>query len=133
MKLLIAAGEVPERADVPAGIALLIEGASDVLVMSPSIVGRLDWLTGEVDKARHLADERVAAILSRLDAAGIHAAGARGDEDIYGAFADAVVQFSPDHIVIALQRWTLHGRQRQELMDKLLERFRLPITIFAID
>ena len=124
---------MPERADVPAGIAVLIEAASDVLVMSPSIVSRLHWLTGEVDKARHLADERVAAILGRLDAAGVHAAGARGDEDIYRAFADAVAQFSPDHIVIGLRRWASDGRKRQELLDKLLERFRLPITVFGIE
>ena len=100
--------------------------------MSPSFVSRLQWLTGEVDRARHLADDRISAVLGRLEARGVSASGRRGDELPMTAFDDALAQFAADHIVIGLRVPASEAWQRHNVVDRLLDRFRLPITVFAI-
>ena len=133
MRVLIAAGEAAsDPADVPASVRQLVDGASQVLVMSPSRVGRLQWLTGEVDRARHVADDRLATVLGQLEAAGLSATGVRGDESTRTAFEDAVRQFGPDHIVIGLPPPERGARRPQELIDFLVSRFGLPVTVFSI-
>jgi hypothetical protein len=41
--------------------------------------------------------------LARCARIGVHASGKTGDDSILTAFADAVADFQPDHIVIALR------------------------------
>ncbi len=133
MKILVAAGEAAsDPAAVPASVRQLVDGASQVLVMSPSRVGRLQWLTGEVDQARHMADDRLATVLGQLEAAGLSATGVRGDESPRTAFEDAVRQFAPDHIVIGLPGADRSARRPHELIDFLISRFGLPVTVFSI-
>jgi hypothetical protein len=100
--------------------------------MSASIVSRLDWLTGEIRDARHVADKRLAILLGQLSERGVAASGARGDELGRDAFADVMRDFNADHILFAVpandrRPWQWHG-----LVDHLLERFGVPVTVFAI-
>jgi hypothetical protein len=134
MRLLIAVGEaVSDPTEVPAGIPLLVDGAEDILVMSPSLVSRLDWLTGGVDQARHVADDRLAVVLDQLESVGASASGVRGDELPLTAFEDAVRDFGPDHILLAVRASASGGWQGHDLITQLLDRFRLPVTVFAIE
>ncbi len=133
MKVLIAAGEAAsDPEEVPASVRQLVDTASEVLVMSPSLVGPLQWLTGDIDRARHVANERLAVVLGQLEAVGRSASGVRGDESPRAAFEDAVRQFNPDHIVIAVPPTSRSARRRHEVIDYLLDRFGLPVTVFAI-
>ena len=132
MKLLVAVGEVAaDSVEVPPGVQLLVESASEVLVMSPSLVSRLQWLTGEVDRARQVAAERVAAVLDRLESSGVSASGTLGDESPMTAFADAINDFAPDHIVLAFAASPERAWQRHDLVDHLLAEYALPITVFV--
>jgi hypothetical protein len=134
MRLLIATGaSLSDESDVPIGIATLVEAASEILVMSPSLPGRLDFLTNDTARARQVADERLADVLGKLGGAGVAAAGTLGDEAPLTAFADAIRQFEPDHIVIALRGADHRGWQEKNLIDRLLGRFRLPMTVFTVD
>jgi hypothetical protein len=134
VKLLIAVGEtVANLAELPAGVDTLVDTATEILVMSPSLTSRLHWLTGDVSRARHLADDRLAAVLDQLGARGVAASGARGDELPRTAFADAVLQFSPDHILIGLRPVDRRGWQESGLLDHIVDRFGLPVTVFAVD
>ena len=134
MKLLIAAGETAaDPTELPAGVGTLLDTATEILVMSPSLTSRLNWLTGDTSRARHIADERLAVVLGHLEARGVSAAGARGDELPRTAFADAVRQFAPDHILIGLRSADHRGWQERGLLDHLVDHFRLPITVFALD
>lgn len=134
MKLLIAAGEtVADLTEVPAGVGTLIDAATEILVMSPSLTSRLHWLTGDTSRARHIADDRLAVVLGHLEARGVPASGSRGDELPRTAFADAVMQFAPDHILIGLRSADHRGWQERGLLDHLVDHFRLPITVFAVD
>ena len=62
----MAVGAVPASENaLPVGIATLVNAASEILVMSPSLPGRLDFLTNDTARARQLADERLADVLGR--------------------------------------------------------------------
>jgi hypothetical protein len=66
-RLLIAAGEaVAGLEELPALIRRLIETASDILVVSRVLVGRLRWLASDTDRARYEADERLWVVLGHV-------------------------------------------------------------------
>ena len=134
VRLLIAAGETAsDLSELPDGVRSLVDAASEILVMSPSLTGRLNWLTGDNARARRLADDRLEAVLGQLETEGVAASGMRGDELPRTAFADAVLQFAPDHILIGLRSGAHRGWQERGLLDHLVDRFRLPLTVFVLD
>jgi hypothetical protein len=133
VRLLIAAGGAaagPQQ--LPASIRSLIEAADEILVIAPTLPGGLDWITSATDRATEQADERLREVLGQLESLGAEARGAVGADDPLTAFDDAVRQFSPDHILIALRPAERAGWQEQDLVDKVLERFGLPLTVFGL-
>ena len=133
MKILIATAAVVERkTQIPIGVRVLIEEASEVWVMSPSLVGPIQWLTGGVDAARQSADQRLTVVLDQLAGQGIAATGARGDELGPTAFDDVLRQFEPDHVIISLPPTKKAPWQRDKVMDHLLERHDIPVTVFTV-
>ena len=134
VRLLIAVGEtVSDETEVPAGVRLIVDAASEILVMSPSLVGRLDWLTGEVDRARRVANERLSTALGQLGSLGVTVEGVRGDELLHSAFDDAIADFRPEHVLIVVPGQDYAVWQRQGVLEHLLDRARLPVTVFATD
>lgn len=132
-KLLIAGGEVaPGPAALPPSVKALIDGAHEILVIAPTLPGRLDWLTSATDRAREHADERLGAVIGQLDELGADAKGAVASDDPVEAFADAMRDFSADHILIALRSGDRAGWQERGLLDSLVERFSVPITVFQL-
>jgi len=62
-RLLIATGAVAaDAAQLPGLVRELIESASDILVISPILPGRLHWLVSDTDRARYEADERLESV-----------------------------------------------------------------------
>jgi hypothetical protein len=132
-RLLIAAGEAASSPDrLPAGIRLLVDSADEILVISPALPGRLEWLSSDTDRATQEADERLQRVLGHLAEIGADAEGAVGADDPILAFEDAVARFSPTHIVIALRVEDRAGWQERGLVEELWERIRIPITIFDL-
>jgi hypothetical protein len=135
-RLLIATGEAVATVDeLPPLIRALIDAASEILVMTPILTGALQWLASDTDRARYEADQRLEAILGHVHAVapGAEALGQVGDETPLTAFADAVRQFRPDHILIALRSSDHKAWQERHLVDLVRENFRIPITVFEID
>ena len=65
-RLLIATGAVAaDAAQLPALVRELIESASDILVISPILPGRLQWLVSDTDRARYEADDRLESVSRR--------------------------------------------------------------------
>ena len=63
--MLIATGGVAASEEgLPRLVRALIENASEVLVMTPTLVNRLRWLASDTDRARYEADARLATVLS---------------------------------------------------------------------
>jgi len=132
-RLLVATGAaVADIDDLPPLVRGLIDAASDVLVITRILPGGLQWLVSDTDRARHEADERLATVLGHMEAMDVQVEGRVGDETPLTAFDDAVVEFRPDHILIALRSSENAGWQERGLLDKVRERFRLPLTVFEI-
>ncbi len=117
---------------LPYGIRALIEAAGQIMVISPSLPGRIDWLTSATDKATEQADERLRAVLGHLDELGADARGRVGADDPLVAFEDAIREFEPDHILIGLRPADRAGWQERGLLDLIQERFAIPMTVFQV-
>ncbi len=132
-RLLIAAGEAASSTEaLPFGIRELIEAADEVLVVTPALPTRLDWLTSATDKAREQADERLQAVLGQIVELGAEASGTVGADDPLLAFEDALAAFQPDHILVALRASQRAGWQERGLLDELVRRFGVPTTVFSL-
>lgn len=130
-KLLIAAGEAaaaPEQ--VPGSVRAQIDAAEEIMVVAPTLPGRWEWLSSATDKATQQADERLQAVLGHLEELGADASGQVGADDPLVALEDAVRSFEPDHILVALRAGDRSGWQERGLLDEVLERFALPLTVF---
>jgi hypothetical protein len=134
-KLLIAAGQAAAgSAELPSSVRELISSADEVLVIAPTLPGRFEWLLSATDKAREQADERLQAVLGHV--AEVQGSGeARGEvgaDDPLLAFEDAVGEFEPDHILIGLRSAERSGWAERGLIDQVLGRFGLPVTVFQL-
>jgi hypothetical protein len=132
-RLLIVAGDAAASAEqLPRGIRSLIDAAADIVVISPALPGRLDWIASDTDRATERADERLQTVLGQLDEMGADARGRIGADDPLLAFEDAIREFAPDHLLIGLRREDRSGWQERGLLDRILERFELPMTVFQL-
>ena len=134
-RLLIATGEAAASEDeLPRLVRALIENASELLVITPVLVGKLQWLASDSDRARFEADERLATVLGLLERLAPDAAirAQIGDDTPFTAFADAIRAFLPEHILIALRSSDHSGWQERGLLDQIRE-FGIPITVFELD
>ena len=134
-RLLIATGEAAaSESELPALVQLLIANASEILVMTPMLVSKLEWVMSDTDRARFEADERLSSVLGHVEtlapAAGVSAE--IGDDSPLTALSEAVRQFSPDHILIALRSDDHSSWQERGLLDDVTS-FGIPMTVFALD
>src|SRR6476661_3547274 len=100
-RLLIAAGEPTSSLDeIPFGVRELIDSADEILVMTPRLPSRFEWLASATDKATERADERLGVVLDQLAEMGQgDASGTIGADDPLLAFEDAIREFAPDHLL----------------------------------
>ena len=132
-RLLIAAGQAAsDTRELPFGVRQLIRSAEEVLIIAPTLPSRFEWLASATDKSREQADERLQAVLGQVSELGADARGAVAADDPILAFEDAVVDFAPDHILIGLRSEEHTGWQERGLLDKVVERFGLPVTVFQL-
>jgi hypothetical protein len=132
-RLLIAVGDAAADPDsLPSSVRTLIDAAEEILVVAPRLPGRLDWLSSATDVATERADQRLQEVLGHLDELGAEASGRVGADDPLLAFEDAIREFSPDHLLIALRGRDRAGWQERGLLDSILERFELPVTVFEL-
>jgi hypothetical protein len=133
-RLLIAAGEAASSAaDLPPGVRTLIESAEAIHVIAPTLPDRFEWLTSATDKSTQQADERLRAVLSQVKGTGAsEPSGEVGADDPLLAFEDAVRSFDPTHILIGLRSDDRSGWQERGLLDGVLDRFGLPLTVFQV-
>jgi hypothetical protein len=133
-RLLVATGAAVANVDeLPPLVRGLIDAASDVLVITPILPSRLQWLVSDTDRARHQADERLDAVLGQFEEMEVPVIARVADETPLTAFDDAVRDFRPDHILIALRGAELAGWQESGLVNAVLRRFQIPLTVFEID
>jgi hypothetical protein len=133
--LIVTGAAVADVVELPESVRSLIASASEILVITPVLPSRLEWIASDTDRVRHEADERLGTVLSQVEelAPEREVAGDVGDETPLSAFADAVRRFGPDHILIALRASDHSAWQERGLVDRVREAFPLPLTVFEID
>jgi len=130
--LIVTGGAASDLDEAPPSVRLLIEEAGEILVVSPALPSRLAWLASDTDKTREVADERLRAVVGQLEKTGAAVEGTVGADDPLLAFEDAVADFHPHHILIALRPSEESGWQERGLIEEVGERFGLPLTVFRI-
>jgi hypothetical protein len=132
-KLLIAAGEAASSMEeLPPFVRAVVDAAAEVFVVTPTLPNRLDWLNSDTDAAHERADNRLRTVLGQLGGIGTGAGGAVGSDEPLEAFADAIRAFEPDHLLIALRGSSSSGWQEQGLVERVVDRFGLPVTVFQV-
>jgi hypothetical protein len=101
-------------------------------MVAPALPSRLAWLASDTDRTREVADERLSVVLDQLEETGTPTEGTVGADDPMLAFEDAVTDFHPHHILVALRGPDESGWQERGLVEKVFERFGLSVTVFAI-
>jgi nucleotide-binding universal stress UspA family protein len=131
--LFIADAAVADVGELPPPVRAVIDAAVEVYALTPTLPGRLAWLADEVDGFRHVADERLDAVLGHLRSIGAHASGAATRGSVSTVVADAVAEFRPDHILLAICSHEHANWQERGLVEHIERRFGLPVTTFAVD
>ena len=77
--LFVADAAVADVDELPPAVRAMIDLAADVHVLTPALPGRLAWLADDVDRFRHVADERLDTVLDHMHSIGAHASGAASE------------------------------------------------------
>jgi nucleotide-binding universal stress UspA family protein len=131
--LFVADAAVADVGQLPPPVRAVIDAAAEVYVLTPTLPGRLAWLADEVDRFRHVADERLDTVLGHMHSIGAHASGAAARGSVMTVVADAVAEFEPDHILLALHGSQHANWQERGLVKHIEHRFGLPVTTYAVD
>jgi nucleotide-binding universal stress UspA family protein len=131
--LVIADAAVADTDELPTAVRAVIDAAATLYVVTPTLPGRLAWLADDVDRFRHIADERLDTVLGHMRAIGADATGVASRGSVVRVMADAVEEFRPDHILIALRSSQHANWQERKLIAHIEERFDLPVTTYAVD
>jgi nucleotide-binding universal stress UspA family protein len=131
--LLVADAAVADIEELPPSVCALIDAALEVHVITPSLPGRLAWLADDVDRFRHVADERLDTVLGHLRSIGAHADGTAIRGSVTTVIADAIATVRPDHILIALRSPEHANWQERKLIEHIEQRFDLPVSTYAVD
>src|SRR4051794_18408545 len=101
--LFVSDATVADVGELPPVVRAMIDAATEVNVLTPTLPGRLAWLADDVDRFRHYADERLDSVLCHIHALGADAAVAPRRGSFVTVMSDSVTAFGPDHILIALR------------------------------
>jgi nucleotide-binding universal stress UspA family protein len=131
--LFVADAAVADVDELPSAVRAIIDRADAVYVVTPTLPGRLAWLADDVDRCRHVADERLDEVLDHMHAIGAHASGATRRGSVLTVIADAIARCDPDQILLALRSPADANWQERTLVAKIEQRFGLPVTTYAVD
>ncbi len=134
-RLLVLAGvAVAELDELPQEIRTELDNAGEVFVVTPTLASRIEWLMSDTDLARHEADDRLDTILGQLEPSEARVSGGVvGDDTPMTVVDDHVRAFQPDRILLALRSLEHDDWQEQDLVEKIRDKFDLPMTVFEID
>ena len=131
--LFVADAALADVDELPPAVRTVIDAAADVYVVTPALPGRLAWLADDVDRFRHVADERLDTVLGHMHSIDAHVDGAAIRGSVVTVIGDAVAEFKPDHILIALRSSEHANWQERKLIEHLEQRFDLPVSTYAVD
>ena len=106
---------------------------SEILVVTPAITSQVKHWVSDTDQAYVDADERRAASVAAIRAAGLEARGMVGDSDPNVAVEDALRDFAADEVIISTHppersRWLERG-----VVERAQREIDLPVTHVVVD
>jgi nucleotide-binding universal stress UspA family protein len=131
--VFVADAAVASVDELPPAVRATIDAAAEVYVLTPTLPGRLAWLADEVDRPRHVADERLDTVLGHMRSIDAHVSGEAIRGSVLTVIADAVAEVNPDHILVALRSAEHANWQERGLIERIEQRFGLPVTTYAVD
>lgn len=131
--LFVADAAVADVDELPASVRAIIDAAAAVYVVTPTLPGRLAWLADDIDRCRHVADERLDEVLDHMHAIGAHVSGATRRGSVTTVIADAITRCEPDHILLALRSPAHANWQERKLVAHIEQHYGLPVTTYAVD
>ena len=131
--LFIADSAVADADELPSSVRAIIDKAGELYVLPPTLPGRLAWLADDIDGFRHVADERLEMVLGHMHSIGASASGTLRRGSMLTVIADAVAEFEPDHILIALRSAEHANWQERRIIERIEARFDLPVTTYTVD
>jgi nucleotide-binding universal stress UspA family protein len=131
--LFVADAAVADVEELPPAVRSILDAATKVHVLTPTLPGRLAWLSDDVDGCRHVADERLDTVLGHMRSIGVDASGLARRGSVLTVIADAVADFTPDHILLALHSSEHANWQERRLVEHIEQRFDLPVTAYGVD
>ena len=133
--LVVTDENLAEANKVPDPIRPLVDQATDIYVLAPTLTTRLQSLTGDIDRARLAAGDRLRTVFDHMHADGHVPGGTVGDEDQVTAIADALADFDADLMLLRLhapgsknENWREH-----RLTRRVRSHFKLPTITFFFD
>jgi len=131
--LFVADAAVAGVHELPPAVRVLIDAAAEIVVLTPTLPGRLAWLADDVDGFRHLADERLDTVLGHIRSIGGRATGLTSRGSVLLVVQDAIDELQPDHVLIAVCGPDHANWQERGLLEHVQDRFGLPVTVYAVD
>jgi nucleotide-binding universal stress UspA family protein len=131
--LFVADAAVADVAELPPAVSAVIDAAAEVYVLTPALPGRLEWLADDTDRFQHVADERLDVVLGHIRSIGAHASGLASTGSVMTVIGDAVSEFTPDHLLLALRTSEHANWQERRLIEHIEERFGLPVISYGVD
>jgi hypothetical protein len=106
---------------------------SEILVVTPAITSGVKHWVSDTDQAYEDADDRRAASVEAIRAAGLQARGMTGDSDPFVAIEDALREFPANEVIISTHppehsRWLERG-----VVDRARREIDLPVTHVVVD
>ncbi len=133
--LVVTDEKLAEANQVPKPIHPLVDQASDIYVLAPTLTTRLQSLTGDSDRARMAAGERLRTVFDHMHADGLAPGGTVGDEDQVTAIGDALADFDADLVLLRLHApgSTNENWREHRLARRVRSHFDLPTITFFFD
>jgi hypothetical protein len=131
--LVVSDAAIADVDQLPRSVRALIDTAAELFVVTPNLPGRISWLADDLDSSREVAEGRLEAVLSNMRAIGAEVRGVTTHDTVLTAIGDAVAQWQPDHILVAVRGPEHAHWQEKGLIDQIESRFNLPVTTYVVD
>lgn len=132
-RLLVIANETIAGTALHEHIRELTADGGRVIIVTPALSSRLEYVLSDVDEPRVHARERLDASLAALQQSGIDAEGEVGDVSPVRAAEDSIAIFDPDAILVSTHpegrsHWLEHG-----VIEKIRSKTDLPVEHVVVD
>lgn len=132
-RLLVIANETIAGTALHEHIREMTSEGGRVIIVTPALSSRLEYVLSDVDEPRVHARERLDASLEALRASGIDAEGEVGDVNPVRATEDSIAIFEPDAILVSTHPEGRSHWLEHKVIEKIRKKTDLPVEHVVVD